>query len=115
AALQHLRLARVLCPDAESGIIGAIAWVHAMAGKRDRAARLLTRLEEMPAGGHLPFTSLSMIHAALGNTHRALDHIEAACASHEWFIPALKRDRCVDGLRTAPRFRAALSRARISA
>jgi hypothetical protein len=115
SALQHLRLARVLCPEAESGIIGATAWVHAMAGKRDRAARLLTRLKATPAGGHLPFTSLTMIHAALGDTHRALEHMEAACAAHEWFIPALKRDRCVDGLRAAPRFRATLSRAGISA
>jgi hypothetical protein len=56
-----------------------------------------------------------MIHAALGDTHRALEHMEAACAGHEWFIPAFKRDRCVDGLRTAPRFRATLSRAGISA
>src|SRR5262249_13773106 len=106
AALQHLRLARVLCPEAESGITGAIAWVHAIAGKRDRAARLLTRIKETPSGGHLPFTSLSMIHAALGDTHRALDYLEAACAAHEWYIPALTRDCCVDGLRTAPRFRA---------
>jgi len=115
AALQHLRLAKVLCPEAESSIIGAIAWVHAMAGKRDRAARLLTRLKETPAGGHFPFITLTMIHAALGDTHRALDQMEAACAAHEWYIPALKRDRCVDGLRAAPRFRATLSRAGISA
>jgi len=115
AALQHLRLARVLCPEAKSGIMGGFALVHAMAGKRDRAARLLTRIKEMPAGGHLPFTCLAMIHAALGDTHGALDHIEAAGAAHEWYFPALKRDRCADGLRTAPRFRATLSRAGISA
>lgn len=115
AALQHLRLARLLCPEAESGIIGAIAWVHAMAGKKDRAARLFTRIKRMPANGHLPFTSLAMIHAALGDTHRALEDIEAACTAHEWFLPALKRDPGVDGLRTAPRFRATLSRAGISA
>jgi len=115
AALQHLRLARVLCPEAESGIIGAIAWVHATAGKRDRAARLLARIKETPGGGHLPFTSLAMTHAALGDTHRALDYMEAACAAHEWYIPALTRDRCVDGLRTAPRFRATLSGAGLPA
>jgi tetratricopeptide (TPR) repeat protein len=114
AALQHLRLARVVCPEAESGIIGAIAWVHAMAGNRDRASRLLARIEETPARAHLPFTSLAMIYAALGDTHRALDHMEAAGAAHEWFLPAVTRDRCVDGLRSAPRFRAILSRAGLS-
>ena len=115
AALQHLRLARVLCPEAESGIMGAMAWVHAMAGKKDRAVRLLTRIQETPAGKRLPFTSLAMIQAALGNTHGAVDSIEAACAAHEWHVPALMRDRSVDGLRTAPRFRATLSRVGLSA
>lgn len=115
AALQHLRLARLLCPEAGAGIMGAIAWVHAMAGKRDRAARLFTRIKKTPAHGHLPYTSLAMIHAALGDTHRALEHIEAAGAAHEWYLPALKRDRGVDALRTAPRFRATLSRAGIPA
>ena len=114
AALQHLRLARVLCPEAESGIIAALAWVHAMAGKRDRAARLLTRIQKMPAGQPLAFTAVSMIHAALGDTHRALDNVEAACAAHEWNLAAFKRDPCLDGLRTTPRFRATLSRAGIS-
>src|SRR5690242_10800406 len=41
-------------------------------GRSMCAARLLTRIKEMRASGHLPFTSLAMIHAALGDTHRAL-------------------------------------------
>jgi hypothetical protein len=56
-----------------------------------------------------------MIHAALGDRHRALDFVEAACGAQEWSVPALKRDCGVDILRTSPRFRAALSRAGISA
>jgi hypothetical protein len=113
-ALQHLRRARLLCPEAECGIVGAIAWVHAMAGNRDRGARLLARIKDMQSGGHINFTTLSMIHAALGDTQGALDNIEAACGAHEWYIAALKRDPCMDRLRTAPRFRATLSRAGIS-
>src|SRR5262245_44148429 len=41
ATLRHLRLAKLLCPEVESGIIGAIAWFHGMAGKRGLAVRLL--------------------------------------------------------------------------
>ena len=77
--------------------------------RRDHAVRLLTRIVERPAGGHASFVSLAMIQAALGDKDRALDSIEAACGAHEWYIPALKRDFCVDPLRTDPRFRRVLS------
>jgi tetratricopeptide (TPR) repeat protein len=113
-ALQHLRVARLLCPEAERGILGGIAWVHAIAGKRDRAARMLARIKAMPDGGHVSFTDLSMIHAALGDRQGALDNIEAAYGAHEWYIAALKRDHRMDQLRSASCFRATLSRAGIS-
>ena len=108
-ALRHLRLAKLLCPEPDFDLVGAVAYVHAVAGRRDHAVRLLTRIVERPAGGHASFISLAMIQAALGDKDRALDNIEAACGAHEWYIPALKRDCCVDPLRTDPRFRRVLS------
>jgi hypothetical protein len=113
--VRHLRLAKLLWPEAGFVLSGAIACVHAMAGRKDRAARLLTQIVEAPSGGHLPFTSLALIHAALGDGHRALDGVEAACNAHEWRLPGFNRDYCVDQLRSTPRFRAALSRCGISA
>jgi tetratricopeptide (TPR) repeat protein len=113
-ALQHLHVARLLCPEAERAIAGGIAWVHAIAGNKDRGARLLARIKAMPHGGHVSFTDISMIHAALGDTQGALDNLDAAYSAHEWYIPALKRDHRMDRLRTSTRFRATLSRAGIS-
>ena len=113
-ALRHLRVAKLLCPEAERSILGGIAWVHALAGNRDRGARLLARIKAMPQGGYVSFSDLSMIHAALGDPQGALDNIEAACSAHEWYLPALVRDPRMDRLRRAPRFRATLSRAGIS-
>jgi DNA-binding winged helix-turn-helix (wHTH) protein len=46
AALRHLRLAKLLCPEARFALSGAIACVHAIAGRKDRAARLLTQIAE---------------------------------------------------------------------
>jgi DNA-binding winged helix-turn-helix (wHTH) protein len=114
AALKHLRLAKLLCPEVGFVLSGSIACVHAIAGRKDRAVRLLAQIVETPAGKHLPFTSLALIHAALGDRDRALDDIEAACGAHEWHLPGFKRDCGVDQLRSAPRFRAALSQAGIS-
>jgi tetratricopeptide (TPR) repeat protein len=109
-ALRHLRLAKLLCPEPDFDLLGAVAYVHAVAGRRDRAVNLLSRIVERPAGGHVSSISLAMIQAALGDKDRALNNIEAACAAHDWYIPALKRDCCVDPLRTDPRFRSLLSR-----
>ncbi len=107
-ALRHLRLAKLLYPEADL-LLGAIAYVHALAGWRDRAVGLLTRIIETPAGQHAPLISLATVQAALGDRDRALDSIEGACAGHEWYIAGLKRDGCLDPLRTDPRFRRVLS------
>jgi tetratricopeptide (TPR) repeat protein len=108
-ALRHLRLAKLLYPETDLGFVAAIAYVHAVAGRRDRAVRLLKRILVEQDGQHASLLSLAMVLAALGDKSRALDNIERACAVHEWYISGLKRDCCVDPLRTDPRFRRVLS------
>ena len=87
-----------------------MAWVHAMAGQKDRVARLLVGVVARPSRRHLPFTSLAAIRMALGDTHRALGDMEAACLANEWYVLAFHRHCSVDRLRMA-RFRSALSAA----
>jgi len=108
-ALRHLRMSRLLHPE-DAGLVAAIAWVHAMAGNRDHAAKLLRRATTSPAGQQPSFIVVAMAHAALGNKNRALNNIEKACAGHDWWVAGLKRDCSLDSLRTDPRFRSVLSR-----
>jgi DNA-binding winged helix-turn-helix (wHTH) protein/Tfp pilus assembly protein PilF len=111
-ALRHLRMSKLLYPE-DAGLVAAIAWVHALAGKRDHAVELLRRITTSPAGQQPSLISVAMVHAALGDTNRAVNVIEKACAGHDWYVAGLKRDCCLDSLRTDRRFRWVLSRAGI--
>ena len=108
-ALRHLRMARLLRPE-DTGLVAAIAWVHATAGRRDHAAKLLRHVTTSPSGRQPSFIVVAMAHAALGNKDRALSNIEKACARHDSWVAGLKRDCALDSLRTDPRFRGVLSR-----
>jgi DNA-binding winged helix-turn-helix (wHTH) protein len=109
-ALRHLRLARLLSPEAEPRLLAAAAYVHAVAGNKDHAARLLARVPEKSRHGRVSYISLATAQAALGDKHHAVQNIEAAFAEREWFAPALKRDCAVDTLRADSRFRSLLAR-----
>jgi tetratricopeptide (TPR) repeat protein len=109
-ALRHLRLARLLSPEAGPRLLAAAAYVHAVAGNKDHAARLLARVPEKSRHARVSYISLATALAALGDKHHAVDNIEAAFAEHEWFAPALDRDCAVDTLRTDSRFRGLLAR-----
>jgi tetratricopeptide (TPR) repeat protein len=106
--LRHLRMAKLLCPQ-DAGLNAAIAYIHAAAGKRDRATKLLSRSTANPGGQNASSILVAMVHAALGDNHRALNEIEQACAAREWYVTGLKRECCLDPLRADPRFRSVLS------
>jgi DNA-binding winged helix-turn-helix (wHTH) protein len=108
-ALRHLRLARLLNAGPKFGLLWDIAYVHALAGRRENAIRLLTRIEGVPSGLYDSPVSLAKVLAALGDKDRAMDNIEGACAARDWYISGLKRDCRLDPLRSDSRFRRVLS------
>jgi len=102
-ALRHLRMARLLRPE-DTGLVAAIAWVHATAGRRDHAAKLLRHVTTSPSGRQPSFIVVAMAHAALGNKDRALSNIEKACARHDSWVAGLKRDCALDFVANRPAF-----------
>jgi hypothetical protein len=108
AALRHLRIGRLLHPE-DAGVIVAIAWVHAMAGRRDHAAKLLKQVRADANRLRPSLVSVAMVHAAAGDKHGALNKIEGACAAHEWYVAGLKRECSLDSLRTDSRLQWVLS------
>jgi tetratricopeptide (TPR) repeat protein len=108
-ALRHMRLADLLYPNPDLSLLGGTAYIHALAGRKEESLELLAQISSRAAGEYVPGITLAAVHAALGDKDRAVDHIERACAGNEWYISGLKRDCCMDPLRTDPRFRRVLS------
>ena len=78
--------------------------------KRDQAQAVLTRLED-PSGFHLvPAIFPAFIHAGLGETSAAINHIEQAFEEHDAFVLWLGVSPDWDVLRCEPRFQNLLLR-----
>ena len=101
-AKRHYRRAMLLYHAPESGLASELAYVYAVAGNKERACKILERLES-------PLVSMAQVHAALGNRERALECLEQACANRDWSLSALKQDYRLDSLRTADRYRRVLA------
>ena len=109
-ALRYFRRASLLNEEHTPGFLADIAYVQAMAGNRDEAVNLLARTRSKSGDRHSSLISIAIIHAALGNRHRALGYIEEACTRRDWYVSGLKQDGRLDPLRNDSRFRSVLMR-----
>src|SRR5690242_5267659 len=112
-ARSYYRRASLLYKGPRRALLSEMAYLEAAADNRDGACNLLSRLQGLDHG--ISLVSLAQIHAALGNTSRALDCIDEACLERDWYVSALKQDSWLDPLRTNPRFQRALRGYRIVA
>ncbi len=85
--------------------IGILAYVHALAGHRDEAERLLSELEVMPEPS--PYL-LATIHEALGNRAAALSLLERAVAEKDPSVADLAVDPAFEKAQDEPRVQALL-------
>jgi hypothetical protein len=109
-ALRYFRRGSLLNEEHTLSFLAEIAYVQAVAGNRNSAANLLSRIRSKSGGQHVSLVSIAMIHAALGNRHQALDYIEEACAGRDWYVSGLKQDSRLDPLRSESRYRSVLVR-----
>ena len=84
--------------------LGAIALTYARRGEAGRARAGLAQLEETAKGHHVPSLLLAPVHAALGETERAFEHLERALEHREHWLTFLDADPMFDPLRSDPRF-----------
>ena len=109
-ALRLLRRASLFSPGAQVALHADMAYVHALTGRADAAAKFLTWAQRRPLGQPVLPIDVARIYLALGNKERAIDCLEEACARRDWYISDLKQDIRLDPLRTVPRFRSLLTR-----
>jgi TolB-like protein/Flp pilus assembly protein TadD len=85
------------------------AYIHALAGHRSEALRLLRDLEESAKREYVLPASLATVWAALGDKDRAFALLKKACAEHDSTLLWLKVDPSWDTLRSDPRFKELLA------
>jgi serine/threonine-protein kinase len=85
--------------------IAELARIHAEAGQRQEAERLLQELLVPGEGRYVAPYTIATVHAALGQRERALEWLERAYAERPApHLSFLKVERDVESLRTDPRF-----------
>lgn len=98
AAIAAYRRAAEL--DASPLITGALAHVHALAGRTEEAQAMLSELKQAAAAGaYVPPYYLGLIHTALGEREEALAYLEKAYEERDGSLPLVKVDRRLDDLR----------------
>ncbi len=90
----------------QAGLLAEFAYLDAVKGNADSAARRVAGLQQRQ---YRPVVSIAQVHTALGNHDRALDCLEQACTNRDWSLAALKQDIRFDPLRTSARFRRILA------
>jgi hypothetical protein len=88
-----------------------LAFVYARAGRIDEARRLADRMQERAranGGRFLP----AQLYAAIGDTERALDMVEAALADRRGMLPSVRYSITYQLLRDEPRMQALVRQVR---
>ena len=108
-ALALFEKARQLVGDIPP-LMGALGQAHGLAGNRDKARRLLSRLTGMAKHRHVAASAFAMIHIGLGDFEKALEVLEEGVALRQPTLSALKVHPGYDALRGHPRFERLLER-----
>ena len=103
-ALIHLDRARSLSHDSKHSL-GFWAYACALAGQRERAEQVLSKLSSLPRHQYVPSYFVGLIHLGLGNTDVAIDWLNRACDERSHWVIFLNSDPTFDELRKHPGFK----------
>jgi serine/threonine-protein kinase len=108
-AIQYLEKAVSLSPG-NAEIIAALGYAYAQSGNRAGAQEVLRRLHELAARRRVSPVQLAIVHAGLGQSKTALDHLEKGYAERDGMLIQLKVNPYYENLRGEPGFRNLLKR-----
>jgi serine/threonine-protein kinase len=84
--------------------MGLLGHAYAVAGDRGAALQVLDRLKQLDAQQYVPAVDTGVVYAGLGDTHRAFQQLEQACAERYPLFLYLMVTHAFDPLRPDPRF-----------
>ena len=82
----------------------SLGHAYAVAGRTDRARRVLAKLQETSARSYVPAYWFAVVHAGLGNRDEALHHLERAYQERSTVLAYVLIDPRLASLRNDPRF-----------
>ena len=81
-----------------------LGFAYAVAGKKREAFEVLASLEDLDRERYVPAYNFAIIHAGLQDFDKAFEWFDQACRERSGFLPFLKVEPVVDGLRSDARF-----------
>ena len=99
--------------DADDPSVAWLAHATALAGAREEAGALVTRLESSARSGYVPGYHLALAHVGLGHRDAAFGLLEKACTDREASIVNLRVEPRFEPLRRDPRYGALLQQLRL--
>ena len=84
--------------------LAALGHAYARVGKKQEALQVLRELQEMTARRYVAPYWPAVIHAGLGETDAALDHLEKSYAERDVWLVWFKAEPRFENLRASPRF-----------
>jgi tetratricopeptide (TPR) repeat protein len=81
-----------------------LGYAYAAAGKRTEAREVIVELEEMARQCYVSAYYFAIVHLGLGELDQAFDWLERAYEERSGFLPLLKVEPLLDGLRADARF-----------
>ena len=109
---RELRKAMTVSPAAQAIVPALLAFVSAVAGRRDEARNELARLR--PSAGLIPPEFVALVYIGLGESDAAMDWLERARDNRSGIVPYLGVDPLVDPLRANLRFVSMLEKLRLA-
>ncbi|MGN6183636.1 MAG: protein kinase domain-containing protein [Thermoanaerobaculia bacterium] len=85
-------------------LVAMLAHTHAIAGQRAQAVQLIAELEAEQTRRYISQYDIAVVHAGLGDTHKALEHLKNAADERSSWMVFLNVDPRLDGLRQEAAF-----------
>ena len=90
--------------DGSSEMLAQLGVAYGRAGLASRARAMLAELQTRAQTQHVSPFAFALAHVGAGEPEKAIDALEAAYRSREWYLCVLKTEPVFDPLRGNPRF-----------
>lgn len=84
--------------------LAALAYVHARAGQRRQAERVLATMKQMSRETYVSAYNMALVYTGLGDKESAFEWLEEALSERAWAMAEVNVEPALDPLRSDPRF-----------